>query len=283
MSTAIALQDMRPTDPNTQQAGILRQRHRSPSQHGIKEATITTHDSDSDWIMNPQDNSTSHLPVDSQSFVPTNTYWITPHGMLAKDIKILDLTSDITLPYTGLTSSYKDHVKITLKDHSFSPIFTVHRGNWWGLKYSITDAEGGTVADWKHPWHSAGEAVLTFPDDSAHSSHAISLTNKRWGFRTETFTLNSVPFEWKMDSLWHSQDMTLCKIFGSGQSEKRVEVAKYAQKWWGGFVTGGTFVVDEGEVDGLVACLTLMVVLKKKRQRQAERSGGGGGGGGGGS
>lgn len=70
--------------------------------------------------------------------------------------------------------------------------------------------------------------------------------------------------------------MTLYKTL----EENKVAVGKYAQKWWGGFVTGGTFVVDEGEIDGLVACLTLCVVLKKKRQRAAERNSGGGGGGG---
>jgi len=66
--------------------------------------------------------------------------------------------------------------------------------------------------------------------------------------------------------------MTLYKVSGSGEHERKTEVGKYVQKWWGGFVTGGTVVVDEKEIDGCVACLTLCVVLKKKRQRGAERS-----------
>jgi len=73
------------------------------------------------------------------------------------------------------------------------------------------------------------------------------------------------------------QYVTLYKVIG----EKRVEVGKYAAKWWGSWSTGGIIVVDTREVDELVAVASLVVVLKKKRQRAAERSGGGGGGGGG--
>jgi hypothetical protein len=65
--------------------------------------------------------------------------------------------------------------------------------------------------------------------------------------------------------------MTLYRVTRSSEQQKKVEVGKYAQKWWGSFVTGGTLVVDGKEIDGVVACLTLVVVLKKKRQRAAER------------
>ncbi|KAF2122628.1 hypothetical protein BDV96DRAFT_593146 [Lophiotrema nucula] len=277
MSTAIALQDMQP-HAHTQEAGVLRQRSISKGQDG-KISSSLQHEAQDDWLMTPQDRTASKLPLDSRSFTPTNTYWITPHGMLTRDIKILDLTKDISdTPFTGFSNAYKDHVKKTLKDHSFTPVFACHRNNWIGLKYAIQDDQGEQIAEWKHSWTSVGEALLTFPGDSTHSPHNISLTNKRWGLRTESFTLNSVPFFWEMDSLWHSHYMTLYKVYGKGDGERKVEVAKYAQKWWGGFVTGGTLVVDEREVGGLVACLTLVVVLKKKRQRAAERNGGGGGG-----
>jgi hypothetical protein len=72
--------------------------------------------------------------------------------------------------------------------------------------------------------------------------------------------------------------MTLYKVFGIGEQQRKVEVAKYSEKWWGSCTTGGALVVDtrEGEgIDGVVACLTLVVVLKKKRQRAAERYGSG--------
>jgi hypothetical protein len=274
MSRAIALQEMQPSTTGLD-TGVLR--HRSVS----KETTghSSTADERDGWLSQPHDDSSPTVPVDSSPFTPTATYWITPHGLLSREIKILDLTKDLDVPFTGFSPAYKEHVKKTLKDHSFTPIFTAHRSNWVGLKYTVTDSQGDLVANWKHPWTSVGEAVLTFPDDSPHSSHSISLRNKRWGLRTESFTVNSVPFIWKMDSLWNSTNSTLYKVLGTGDNEQLIVVGKYGQKWWGSFVTGGTFIFDEKEIDGLVACLTLAVVLKKKRQRAAEQKNGGGVGG----
>ncbi|KAJ8109939.1 hypothetical protein OPT61_g7084 [Boeremia exigua] len=259
MSTAIALQDVGTL--TGKQDSVLRQRRIDSSQEDT-------------WLNSPHDDSPA-LPLDSAPFTPTSIYWITPHGMLTKAITVLNLTSDMPLPYTGLSDTYKAAIKTTLKDHSFTPIITCHRQNWIGLKYAIHDDQDKPLAHWSHPWHSAGEAVLTFPDDSAHSSHPISLKNKTWGLRTECFTLNSQLFFWEMDSAWHSYSMTLYKVFGSGEHQKKVEVGKYSQKWWGSVATGGAFVVDGEAVDAVVAALTLVIVLKKKRQRAAERYGNG--------
>lgn len=260
MSTAIALQDV-DTDM-TKGAATIRQRRTDSSQ-------------DDAWLDIPHDLSSSTIPLDSTVFKPTSIYWVTPHGMLTKAITILDLTHDMSVPYTGLTDTYKAALKTTLKDHSFTPIITCQRQNWIGLKYAIQDDQNKPLAHWSHPWHSAGEAVLTFPTDSAHASHPISLKNKTWGLRTESFTVDSQLFFWEMDSAWHSHDMTLYKVIGTGEHQKKLEVGKYSQKWWGSWSTGGAFVVDEGVVDGVVAALTLLVVLKKKRQRVAERYGNG--------
>lgn len=274
MSTAVALQPMEPYS-QTQQPGMLRQRSIAKGDH--KSSVTTTEDNA--WLSSPQDSVALDLPLDSRSFQPTNTYWITPHGMLTGEIKILDLSKDLDMPFTGFSDAYKEEVKKTLKDHSFSPAFTAHRGNWLGLKYTITDSQGEQIADWKHPWSSVGEAVISFPENSPHSSHPVSFRNKTWGLRAEAFIVDSVQFLWTMDSVWHSTNMTLYKVYGSGEGQKKVKVGQYAQKHWGSFVTGGTFVVDENEIDGLVASMSLVVVLKKKRQRAAERNPGAGGGG----
>ncbi|KAH6625150.1 hypothetical protein C7974DRAFT_195567 [Boeremia exigua] len=257
MSTAIALQSI-----DAKETATLRQRRADSSQ-------------DNAWISSPHDVSSSALPLDSSSLSPTSIYWITPHGILTKAITILDLTHDMPLPSTGLTDTYKAAIKTTLKDHSFTPIITCHRQSWIGLKYTIQDDQHNPIAQWSQSWFSAGEAVLTFPADSPHSSHPISLKNKRWGLRTESFTVNSQLFSWQMDSAWHSYNMTLYKVLGSGEHQKKIEVGKYSQKWWGSCATGGAFVFDEGIIDGVVAALTLVVVLKKKRQRAAERYGNG--------
>ncbi|KAF2014908.1 hypothetical protein BU24DRAFT_371747 [Aaosphaeria arxii CBS 175.79] len=247
MSTAVALQDM---SRGTHDGNLVRHRsnlHKDTSPHKSSPGD------DDDWVAQPQDTATANLPLDSRTFVPTNVYWITPHRLLTKEIKILDLTKDMSTPYTGFSNAYKDEVKKTLKDHSFTPIYTAHRNHWLGLSYDVLDDQGNKLADWSHPWTSVREATLKFPEDSTHASHTISLNNKTWGLRTESFTINSVPFIWQMDRLWNSNNMTLYRVFGSGDNQRKVEVGKYAQKWWGSFVTGGTFVVNEEEIDGFVA------------------------------
>jgi len=245
---------------------VVRQRHTVKSNKGIG----TSEEDKDPWLTTPHDIEASKLPLDSKAITPTSTYWISPHGLLTKNITILDLTKDMSVPYSAMDDAYKEQVKKALKDHSFTPVYTCHRSNWLGLQYKVTDEQDAHIADWKHPWSSVGETTLTFPQDSPHSSHPIILRNKRWGLRTEGFTVESQPFFWEMDNLWHSTYMTLYKVTGNGKNQTKVEVAKYAQKWWGAFVTGGTIVVDEKQIDGFIACLTLCVVLKKKRQRAAE-------------
>lgn len=264
MSTSVALQNM-----SISNADVNTVRRRKFSRTHIE--SHSSSEVDDPWLGTPHDVGSSRLPLDSRSFNPTAVYWIAPHGLLSKKITIIDLTKDMDMPYSGLTVEYKAAIKKTLKDHSFAPVLSCHRRTWLGLKYEITDDQNAHVAHWSHPWSSVGEAVLTFPDDSPHSLHPISLSNTRWGLRTESFVHNSQPYIWQMDSLWHSMNMTLYRVTGSGEQQKKVEVGKYAQKWWGSFVTGGTLVVDGSKIDGVVACLTLVVMLKKKRQRAAER------------
>lgn len=275
MTTSVAMQDLPPKDTEG-----LRQRTNAPPN------TSTNHEPEDPY---PTIDHSSPGAAIAPTFKPTHTLWLTPHSMLTKSIPILDLTPTLTVPYTSLDSTYKTAVKSALKDHTHTPIYTIQRGNWMGLKWKITtqNASGNEeeVANWKHPWLSVGEAVLSFPEGSPHSSHDITLKPKRWGFRTENFVMDSVLYQWEMDSLLHSHGMSLFKILpalSADEKERKVEVAKYSQKWWGAFVTGGVVMVDSREVDVLVAVLSLAVVLKKKRQRAAERSGGGGGGGGGG-
>lgn len=278
MSQSVALQPLSTKDGD---ANIHR---RKVSQPSSQTDTPSKHDSDA-WLEEAHDINASNVVLDTSPFTPTTTYWITPHGLLTQNITIFDLTKDISTPYTGLTPAYKSLIYKALKDHSHTPILTCHRSSWLGLQYTITDSSARPLATWSHGWSSCRAATLTFPSDSAHAAHPITLRNKGWGSRSQTFTLDSQPFVWESDSMWHSSNMTLYKVCrnsksksnGSGERETKIPVGKYAQKCWGSWVTGGTFVLDGKEIDGVVACLTLCVVLKKKRQRRAERGNGGGG------
>ncbi|KAH8722651.1 kinetochore complex Fta4 of Sim4 subunit, or CENP-50-domain-containing protein [Phaeosphaeriaceae sp. PMI808] len=266
MSTAIALQNM----GSSPSRGTHTMRHRTVSKTDINSDELSV--KEDPWLKEPNDNESSKLPLESHTLKPTTIYWLSPHGLLTKRITVFDLTKDMDVPYSGMTNEYKAAVKRTLKDHSFTPAMTCHRSSWLGLKNNITDGQDNHLAHWSHPWHSGGEAVLTFPEGSTVSGHPISLHNKRWGFRAETFTLNSQPYVWEMDSIWHSTDMTLYRLMGSGDTQKKVEVGKYAQKSWGSFVTGGTFVVDEKELNGYVACLTLIHSRKVYSRQMIEHT-----------
>lgn len=227
MSTAIALQNVDPT--STKDSTTVRQRN------VLKPDSLQ----EDPWLDQPHDLNSSTLPLDSHAFTPTSIYWITPHGMLTKAITVLDLTSDIPLPHAGLTDTYKSSIKTTLKDHSFTPILTCHRQTFLGLEYTIADAHCTTIATWTHPWLSSGAAILSFPTPSPYSDHPITLKNKTWGLRTETFTLNSRLYVWEYDSMWHSYRMTLYRVSGLGDTQKKIVVGRYSEKWWGSCKTGG--------------------------------------------
>jgi hypothetical protein len=264
--TAINLHDVRPTYEAKDKGPI---RHRTVFK---ADTTLSSSPEDEDpWLKTPHDDETSKLPLEAQPLAPTAVYWISPHSTLTSKITVIDLSKDIDVPYSGMTNEYKAQVARTLQDHSYSPTVTCTRSGWFAMTFDITDDQNKHLAHWSHPWSSLGEAVLTFPQDSQHSSHPVTLENKTWGLRSEAFTVNSQPYFWEPDSYWHSTNMTLYKVTGSGEAEKKVEIGKYAQKWWGSIWTGGTFVVDDKEIDGTVACLTL-IVLRKKRQRAAERN-----------
>ncbi len=229
---------------------------------------------DDTLLDSPQDAKSSTLPQDTRPFNPTKVYWVTPHGMFTNGITILDLTKDIDMSYSGWTTEYRNEVRTSLKDHSFTPVVTCRRTNWLGHRWNITDDLENVVAHWNHSWTSVGVARLTFPQTSPHAGHPIVLRNKRWGCRTESFVYNSSDYIWEPDHWWHGKNLTLYRVVGKGEEQKKTPVAKCSQKFYGAFVTGGTLVVDEKEFDGFLACLTLLVVLKKKRQRACERRNG---------
>ena len=176
MSTAVALQNIAPTPDHD--ASTLRQR--SIVKHSSQPSPSAS-EAEDPWLLSPQDTSASKLPLDSKSFIPTNVYWVTPHGLWSKDIKVLDLTKDLDVPFTGFSATYKDEVKKVLKDHSFTPLFIAKRQHWLGLQWGIEDSQGTAIAHWSHPWTSVRQAILTFPPDSPHSTHPITLENKHWG------------------------------------------------------------------------------------------------------
>jgi hypothetical protein len=145
----------------------------------------------------------------------------------------------------------------------------------------VLDSAGTEVATTKQQAISFGKAWLRFPAGSPHAAHELLLTPVKWYRRTNEWVHNSVPYQWRCDSKYLANRMTLIRRIGG----RDIVVARYAQRW-GSWITGGVLLVDEKEIDPVVAILTCNVMLIRMMLRAAERtkySGGGGGGGGGGS
>ena len=248
------------TPPPKRKFGSIRQRlARVDSKSSLKSSLKSPRATSSNERLNSSHGSdASRLPLDEQPFVPTHTFWVTPHG--TREVRVLDLTDDISVPYTELDSEYKADVKRALKEHTFSPVFTYFRESpllRTSKHYSIKDERGEELAQLKLTGSTTGETVITFPEDSPHCHHPISTKNKP--FSPEAFTLNAQSYFWEAEK-GLSEKKTLYRIEGEGQDQRKVQIGKYAL---GGafFSRGGICVVDDREIDGLVACLTLHAAI----------------------
>ncbi|KAH0541581.1 hypothetical protein FGG08_003929 [Glutinoglossum americanum] len=208
-------------------------------------------------------------------FNPSQTFYITPHCSFTKNIQILDLTPHLTVPYTDPTfpSHAKQVAKQIAKQAQFPPSITIQKDNISGTRYLILDpnknANDNEIATWKASHFSTGPSHLTFPAQSPHSSHTITLRPpRRFLSRNESFVHNSATYTWAYESWIHPSRVALWRELPGGGK-------KLLARYWQGidWRTGGTIVVEGEEVDAVIAVVTCVVLLKKKRQRRLERSG----------
>lgn len=205
--------------------------------------------------------------------------------MSSRQIAIVDITDQIQVTFVdgkNVSDEFRDAAKRIGAAKDAVPAFTFRKKHWYNKSYNAfagTDTET-PLADWKHPTWSTGTATLGFPTNSKHCSHNVSIAPVKWTRRTNEFVVDSVPLTWRSDDKYKSNRMTLSKRIGSKDST----VARYTQKWaaWG---MGGVILIDDREIDELVAILTACTMLRRIEQRRWERNAsvGGGGGGGGGS
>lgn len=245
-------------------------------------------DSDTDHE-EPKINDPNPLPIDSTNFVPTHYFYFLPHNLFSTSVKVLDLTSVLEnnpeLRYTSgdINDKLRDAARALSKDKSQSeqPAWQFERKHWWSSTAKMTNSKNGTeVGRWHHPSFSGGTAEVSFPHDSCHSSHDMTVAPPHWYQRRNEWVQESVPYAWHCDSKMRANRMTLFKTVGG----KSTVVGKYTKRW-GSWVTGGLLLVNAKETDEAVAVLTCCIMLRRMQQRASERSrfsGGGGGGGDGG-
>ncbi|KAF2182015.1 hypothetical protein K469DRAFT_691633 [Zopfia rhizophila CBS 207.26] len=233
---------------------------------------------------NEQADEDAKIPIDESTFVPTRTLYVLRHNLFSTSTKIIDITSQTEVRYSGgeISDELRDAARWLTKDESrtANPIYQLQRKHWWNSTSTMTGATtlGVELASWKHPGMSFGKAEISFPENSSHGTHGLTMAPVKWYRRTNEWVQDSVVYTWRCNSKFKANRMTLLKELGG----KKVVVARYAQRW-GSWVTGGVLLIDNKEIDEVAAVLTCCVMLKRMQQRAAERTkytGGGGGGGG---
>lgn len=233
-----------------------------------------------------QEKEATGMIIDASSFSPNQVFYVLNHNLFSKEVNILNVTNEISgaISYTGgeIRDEFRDAARAVAEDkkRAAKVAYEIKYPHWYSLTSTMTStaSPGVELATWKHSAISCGKAEIGFPNDSKHSSHGFTMANVKWYRRTNTWVQDSITYSWHCDSKYKANRMTLLKQIGNTQTV----IARYAQRW-GSWVTGGVLLVDDREVDEVVAVLTTCVMLKRMQQRAAERtksSGGGGGGGG---
>lgn len=112
------------------------------------------------------------------------------------------------------------------------------------------------VAEFHSSLLSFGATHISFPRDSSHSSHEITVKPLAIQRRAQSFVKDSVTYVWESTTPSSHSKLSLYKAVAS----KKVEVARYESSS-GRFELKGILVLDEREVDALVAVVTLVGVL----------------------
>ncbi|KAK5056817.1 hypothetical protein LTR84_012349 [Exophiala bonariae] len=229
------------------------------------------------------------LPTDkSITFRPTRILYLRP--LIDKDqhSEILDLTARLEpLFRDDITPEFQELVQLTLRANPVFPPTWVINGpakfvaSHLTVEASSSTAESGTgqttkaaVAEIRTHLLNFGTVHIRFPANSMHSTHEIKVEPLSHRSRAQVFTKDSVPYVWDTSSsgastttadrgstFW-SKPMALSGrlALSKAVAGKRFEVARY-ESASGKFELGGLLVLEDREVDVLVAVLTLVAVL----------------------
>ncbi|KAB5515529.1 hypothetical protein GE09DRAFT_1159879 [Coniochaeta sp. 2T2.1] len=107
---------------------------------------------------------------------------------------------------------------------------------------------------------SLGQWSLTFPPDSSHSSHEIKPRPVGVGARADWFVKDSIPYFWDMVHVGIGGGRMVYKLFNAVDG-KRVEVGRF--ETLKARDKSGILWLDGGEVDEVVACLTVVATVNR--------------------
>jgi hypothetical protein len=207
----------------------------------------------------------SETPEELMNIKFTRVVWVALHNALSITIKVYDITSEVL----DKPDMFKE-AKTISKSLGKRPLtYSLKQKGWW-KDYELIDGDSSdakstlpVIANWKPSFYDMMDQKFSFPPESTHSDHDITLKRIKMTTRMETFIKDSIEYFWRFDKVLVRSKLSLIKRVG--QEEKVVA------RFDGPFPTFricGALAVDEEEVDFIVAMLTCCGMLRKDRQRR---------------
>lgn len=203
---------------------------------------------------------------------PSKFIYIHNHHVFGNHIQATDITTHLTEDYTS-PDFVKNAMELSLskckESGDIAPTLTISRSNFFKQTMDVVDDTTGVeVAKWKLPLLPINATELTFPADSEHCSHPITM--KARPVVKESFVLNGAEYVWKVDRVPNIFDVEH-KLVKKCADRGRV-VARYSHPH-GSMFKGGILSIDESEIDFVVAFVTCCVMIKKRAQKDVETIG----------
>jgi hypothetical protein len=212
---------------------------------------------------------------------PTRIFYI--RSLSGKDHSdALDLTPFLGSSCTSdIDSAFLDSAQHAINANPIlQPAWRLTRGSRFSTsRITVTDAATSSeVAKWHSPILGFGAAHIVFPTNSPHCSHKLDLKPLKVEDRAQGFVKDSVSYAWQLTGKPVSRTdprgaLSLYKTGPGGAGARKIEVARY-RSMSGKFEVGGVLVLEEREVDALVAVLTLLAVLNQRDSFYAPGMGG---------
>lgn len=228
------------------------------------------------------------LPVDQAvTFRPSRILYVRALTEKNQHSEILDLTMHLKSTFREeITPEIHELAQLTLRANPIFPPTWVVSGPSRFVASHLTVEEpttGGSgsssetvvLAEIRSHLLNFGNVHIRFPAHSAHSSHEISVEPVSHRSRAQSFIKDSVPYLWdtlsttatgasaaSSDGTFWSKPMALSgrlTLF-KAVAGKKFQIARYESSN-GKFGLGGLLVLEEREVDALIAAVTLIGVL----------------------
>ena len=179
---------------------------------------------------------------------PTKTFYYNKNSGFALSLSVYDITERVS----SSEALSLEEAKTAVSDQP--PILNIHQDSWSTRIFRVVDSTGARVAEASGPLLDFGHWKLTFPTESEHSDHEIELRPVLRS-RQDVFVKDSIPYFW--DVVDPRGIFKLYKVI----EKSRVEVSKFTSKRWR--EPTGVLVVDDRQVDVVIAVITSVAVLKR--------------------